>query len=194
MITNDAWKAVAIGPALKVTKLEAARRQLDTAIELWFHNGDPISIHALTFAAHEIIYRIYRNSGGSDLLFDTSRVKDEYRAMFAKALKESANFFKHAERDARPNEETFFNPAKNVLFVGVCIAGLQRMKEPLNDVEKAFLFWVYVHIPNWFVQDVGDQGIPVDTINQIRGMPMDGFLEAFCEIIRRRRSAGEIVD
>jgi hypothetical protein len=31
-----------------VTKLECARRQLDTAIELWFGDGDPISIRTLT--------------------------------------------------------------------------------------------------------------------------------------------------
>jgi len=30
---------------LKLTKLDAARRQLQTAIILWFTNGDSVSIH-----------------------------------------------------------------------------------------------------------------------------------------------------
>src|SRR5207245_10811773 len=32
---------------ITVTKLDAARRQLRTAIRLWFEEGDPVSIHTL---------------------------------------------------------------------------------------------------------------------------------------------------
>jgi hypothetical protein len=38
-----------------VTKLDAARRQLKTAIKLWFEDGDPVAIHTLIVAAYEII-------------------------------------------------------------------------------------------------------------------------------------------
>ena len=37
-----------------ITKLDAARRQLDTAIELFFANGDFVSIHALAYAAYTL--------------------------------------------------------------------------------------------------------------------------------------------
>ena len=42
--------AIAIAPlpmSLKVSKIDAATRQLDTAIELWFSGGDAVSIHTL---------------------------------------------------------------------------------------------------------------------------------------------------
>lgn len=40
---------------IQVTKLDAVRRQLETAVILWFHDGDPVSIHTLTGAAYQII-------------------------------------------------------------------------------------------------------------------------------------------
>src|SRR5260221_11225206 len=70
-----------------ITKLEAARRQLATAIELWFLDGDPISIHTLAFAAHEVVHVIFRKNGGTDLLFHSRRIKDEIRGKFNKLLK-----------------------------------------------------------------------------------------------------------
>jgi hypothetical protein len=44
--------------SLRLTKLDVARRQLQTAITLWFTDGDPVSIHTLAFAAYEIIHVI----------------------------------------------------------------------------------------------------------------------------------------
>ena len=40
---------------IRVSKLDAARRQLDCAIELWFAGKDEVSIHTLAAAAHQII-------------------------------------------------------------------------------------------------------------------------------------------
>ena len=37
------------------TKIEAARRQIDAAIELYFHEGDELATHTLVGAAHILI-------------------------------------------------------------------------------------------------------------------------------------------
>jgi len=42
-------------PSLKLSKLDAARRQLETAVALCFQEGDPVSIHSFACAAHEIV-------------------------------------------------------------------------------------------------------------------------------------------
>jgi len=36
-----------------VTKASAAKSQLETAIQLWFDDADPVSIHTLAVAAHD---------------------------------------------------------------------------------------------------------------------------------------------
>jgi hypothetical protein len=40
---------------VKLTKIEAARRQIESAIWLWFLDGDPVSIHTLAAAAHRTL-------------------------------------------------------------------------------------------------------------------------------------------
>jgi len=43
-----------IKPKLKISKLDAAKRQLETAIRLYFNEADPVSVHTLAGAAHTI--------------------------------------------------------------------------------------------------------------------------------------------
>ena len=46
---------------LAITKLDAARRQLETAITLWFHDADPVSVHTLVMAAHGFLKHLARS-------------------------------------------------------------------------------------------------------------------------------------
>jgi hypothetical protein len=86
---------------LTVGKLDAARRQLDTAIRLYFVYGDPVSIHALASAAYQLLDDLIAVRGGptgfKDLFLKIVRPDriDEAR----KKLNEAQNFFKHADRD-----------------------------------------------------------------------------------------------
>src|SRR5438045_7911123 len=49
--------------AKRITKLEAAVRQLRAAILLYFSNGDEVAIHTLAFAAHEILRQLAKARG-----------------------------------------------------------------------------------------------------------------------------------
>jgi hypothetical protein len=85
---------------ITVTKIDAAKRQLRTAIRLWFEDGDPVSIHALAFAAYEIAHVVSkkRNRARRELIFDTLMVKDGYRADWNKNIKKHANFFQTRQK------------------------------------------------------------------------------------------------
>ena len=43
---------------VKLTKLEAARRQIESAIWLWFVDDDHVSVHALAAAAHRLLVEL----------------------------------------------------------------------------------------------------------------------------------------
>jgi hypothetical protein len=105
-----------MGQALTISKLDAAKRQLETAIRLYFHQGDPVSIHTLVSAAYNIIRDINKKRGGAKMLvkeqlFD--QVRPEMRSEFHELLHKAENFFKHADRDHdaslefSPNESEF---------------------------------------------------------------------------------------
>lgn len=167
---------------IKVTKLDAARRQLRTAIRLWFNGGDPVSIHALAFAAYEVIHVVSkkRKPNRRDLLFDALIVKDEHRREFNIMLKMHGNFFKHAKNDW--NAEIEFAPALSILFLMGAAAGIRLMGERQSVEESALVFWFFIHAPEWLTPDFRkrlEDSIPVKDIAQIRAVTKPNFLKAF---------------
>ena len=105
-------------PELQISKLDAAKRQLEMAIVLYFHEADPVSIHTLTAAAYNIIRDINAKRGGlpmyvKGLFF--SIIKEEYRQEIIKKIQAAENFFKHADKDS--DEVLKFNPAQTELLI-----------------------------------------------------------------------------
>ena len=43
----------------KIDKIEAARRQLDTAIDLYFNEGDSLSCFTLSYASLKLLFDLY---------------------------------------------------------------------------------------------------------------------------------------
>ena len=169
---------------IRVSKLNAARRQLDCAIELWFADKDDVSIHTLAAAAHQIIHDINQQKGGGELLFDSAKIRDEYRREFISLAKAPMNFFKHANRDA--GEILEFSPFTSVILMMFSISGLERLGEIANDVEQALFCWLVFHRPNLITteyQKVVQERIPVDYHDEIRAISKSEF---FRTIMRAR--------
>lgn len=87
-------------PEITVSKLDAARTQFETAITLWFHDGDPVSIHTLTAAAHQICNRLVDKDGKkSPMIFNESLAAPGEFEAFRKFVVSIENFSKHAKKD-----------------------------------------------------------------------------------------------
>jgi len=92
---------VASKAKLKVAKLDAARRQLETAVRLYFSEADPVSIHTLTSAAYQVLSDVNRARRGAPMLKEQipTWVRPDATAEAKRRINEAANFFKHADRD-----------------------------------------------------------------------------------------------
>jgi len=179
--------------AITVTKIEAARRQLRTAIELWFSDDDPISIHTLAAAAHQIIHDLNRRNKGPDMMLDTKLVKDEFRKEFASEMKNAANFLKHADRGKMGIAKVFeFNPESNEHFIIFSIIGLRYLGEQLSAEEIAFERWQMFKNPD-LLTDAGkelfEQNFTVEKLAVIRATPKHKFLEAFHLIVGQAKDS-----
>ena len=164
---------------ITVTKLDAARRHLTTAIRLWFHDGDPVSIHTLSYAAYEVVHVLSRKANRTDkLLFDNDYIKDEFRSDFNKLIKAAPNFFKHADKDA--NSTLQFMPQFSEMFFLFTALGLETMGLKLGGEEKAFLIWLSIHNPQIMVDGAMKQfleGFPVKTIDEVKLLPKPQFFK-----------------
>jgi len=131
----------------RVSKLDAAKRQLDCAIGLWFEEKDEISTHTLVGAAYQIIHDLNKKRGGKDLLFDADFIKDEYRKEVREFMRKDFMFFKHADHD--PDGVTEFVPVGTLLFILCGIQTLRNMGERMSDIQSIFAAWMLFNKPEW---------------------------------------------
>jgi len=126
---------------LKVSKIDAAKRQLETAIRLYFNDADPVSIHTLTGAAHKILSDLNKKVAGPPMLTNDAIIKEEYKKEFWQKINEARNHFKHADNDSEAVID--FNPEINeILIYDACMKYEQLTGE----------FVPYVRIfGGWFV-------------------------------------------
>ena len=172
---------------IRIGKLEAARRQLRTAIKLWFRGGDPVATHTLAFAAYEILHHLSekRDPNRRDLLFDTATIKDEYRKNWNQHVRKEANFFKHADQDGDSVIE--FNPQVTEFFIVFAIAARELCGEAGTEEESVFSWWLRIHRPNLFSDEGAKllaERMPVDGLDQIRMADKHEFFEQGLKAVR----------
>jgi len=96
---------------MKLDKMEIAYRQGLTAIEMFFEEKDPVSIHTLAAAAYNILRDIsVKDNTGRMILKQKSLelIAPEYHKEWTEHVNKFENFFKHADRDHKIEIE--FNP------------------------------------------------------------------------------------
>jgi hypothetical protein len=134
-----------------VTKLQAARRQLETALTLYFDEKDPVSIHTLAAAACDVLRDLNGKVGGKPML-----VKDKGLEQFAdklgqtpnqiaNILNETQNFFKHANLDG--NKTLTFDDGQAELLLFDAVGKYTEMTKEEVPIFAAFVQWFLCHHP-----------------------------------------------
>ena len=127
---------------MSLSKIDAARRQLEPAIVLYFRDGDAASIHTLAAAAHEILAAVNRKRGSEPMISDMvlEGIKPEYRHAFDDRLKEAQNFFKHGSRDPFATLTGFSTRQSEVLLIDACLA-YGRITDDRPPVMRLVALW-----------------------------------------------------
>jgi hypothetical protein len=148
-------------PEIQTTKLDAARRQLETAISLLFNGGDAISTHTLAHAAFGILKDVATHRGATTVLATAEALAAAgKKGEFWKGFNRAGNFFKHADRDpdaalaGMPEEE---NEALVSIALSIydglgCIKSVELEAFSLwwscinfhgiDDVQESFISWL----------------------------------------------------
>jgi hypothetical protein len=85
---------------MQLTKLDGARRQIETAIKPYFACGDEVSIHTLAAASYSVIRDINEHRHGEPMLKDLHNVlSDDLAREFRAYINRPENFLKHADKD-----------------------------------------------------------------------------------------------
>lgn len=133
-------------PTVTTSKLEAARRQLACAAELFFKDGDAVSIHTLVAAAYQILSDMVKKKGDSMLLERTiNSLPEELAVTLRKHFRMPQNFFKHADKDGTETIE--FSPTQTQYMLLDATAYYWQLTGEQPLILKAFEKWFAVHHP-----------------------------------------------
>lgn len=161
-----------------ISKIDIACRHLDTAITLWFQESDPVSVHLLACASHQIIHDIIHASGGKDPFFDSPYIKSEFKIKAKNAFHQHYNFFKHADRD--PNASIEFNSSAPEGFIVYSILGLEQLSIKHKQPRTSFMVFFTLHNPTLF-GDIGThpffKTIPSDELTKMKNLTKKEFFE-----------------
>jgi hypothetical protein len=134
-----------------VTKASVARSQLETAIQLWFDDADPVSIHTLAVAAHDCFDALGKRAGKPsrwrELMAARPRIH-QIRAAYAQ------NFFKHGRKDLKKQARYMPFHGEVLLFdSAICHEAIFQKVTPLM---KAFLLRFAMSFPEFVTVDIGE--------------------------------------
>lgn len=150
----------------ELSKTDVARRQLVTAIRLYFNWDDEVSIHTLAAAARNVLCNLCERRGVThSLLLDRlldEFVKPEHHKEFRNKFRESENFFKHADRD--PDGCLTFNPeATDYMLLEAVEAYAALIGERVPELHAYRGWWLLHH--QGFLKDA-----PVEFLRRLNGL------------------------
>lgn len=132
---------------VKISKIDAARPQLRTAVRLFIQGGDPVSLHTLTAAAHELLRNLLRAQGlEASAIKDNPLVRPGKRQDFLRMINEAENFFKHADKD--PDAILEFNPQLTHPFLFDAVIMYERATGRKLKEGVIFATWYMVQYPD----------------------------------------------
>lgn len=160
-MNTDAW------PDWQITKLDAARHQLETAIRLLFEQADPVSVHTLAHASFGILKGIAEHRKEGRVLDVAKELASRGKnGEFWNGFNRTGNFFKHGDKDpdgvlsGTPEEE---NEALISLAVEL-YRNLACLVTPA--IESFYLWWRCIHFKE--IDDVKEPFISWVTENAPR--------------------------
>jgi hypothetical protein len=126
-----------------ITKLEAAHRQLTTAIRMFFDDDDVAAIHTLVCAAREI-YERHCDAQGVERMFEQSEAAnpDRTRKELWDILNGPRNFLKHPEASMDLSARLELDDGMNNAMIWVACHDCAMLCQAAQPPEvSAYLLW-----------------------------------------------------
>lgn len=139
---------------IALTKTEVAGRQLACAVRLFCEGGDPVAVHGLAMAAHEILADLSAHKGHGPMLSRLAGTVAKPRSpkgstfpgidsasaeAISTSARAAANFFKHANCD--PDERLSFDPDLSEFLLYDACARQHTIVGSWDPWLKAFVCW-----------------------------------------------------
>jgi hypothetical protein len=148
-----------------VDKVEVARRQIKTAVRLFFENCEPVALHTLVAPAHQILVSIGEKKGIHGALKNAKALQGADANKYLAHINFAFNFMKHADRDesAKINIVPLSRLTSDFLMDAILL--LQLVSGDISIEAKVFWTWFVSTYPDEFETSLPDG--PIKRIQQM---------------------------
>ena len=134
-------------PTEAIKKLEAAERQMNEAIRLFFERRDSVAVHTLAAASDQVLSDICAAKGiESPIRNDAYFIREGAHRKWFRVLKQAENFFKHAKRD--PEGTLDFSAEQTTWCLFDATSLYWRLTNDLTHEARVFLCWLFLREPD----------------------------------------------
>jgi hypothetical protein len=162
-----------------ITRKDAIERQLNTAIWLWFHEGEVVSIHTLACSALKIARDVGVKSGKKSLLID---VLNQRNKAMGKAAMVPQDFFKHARKD--PDAVLPFNPNMTPYHIYDALVLYADIYDDMSPHMKLFMIRFMLDYPEIF--GGGSPALPKGfDVENVRRLHRTEFFDQLAPLLKR---------
>ena len=137
-------------PSQTITKIEAAQRQLQQAILLFFERRDIVAVHTLACAALQVFADVGRTKGLDSFIKNPPYIREEKKKEWISVMHRAQNFFKHADKD--PDETLMFHAAATPLFIYDAMMLQVQLVGDADSACKTFITWFRLSSPDLLVE------------------------------------------
>ena len=132
--------------AIRVTKLEAACRQLDAAIRLLFEQSDPVATHTLVGAASILLSDLIEHQDPARswdrIAYEATRLTP---GAYFSVMRNAQNFFKHARDD--PAGVIDFDPTDTESLAFWAVMNASELSTLSVEMQVFQLWYIASHYP-----------------------------------------------
>lgn len=134
-------------PLITVSNESASVTQLETAIELWFTERDPISIYTLAWASLQLLHDMgSREKKPSELMLRILQLpkKERWRSGWVAAIG------KHADRRFASHNVVEYSPKMTEDVIFEATSCYQKLFDDLSPWMRVFVTWYVANYPELF--------------------------------------------
>jgi hypothetical protein len=133
---------------IHVKAIEAARRQIDTAIALLFGGGDVVAVHTLAAAGGRILSDLA--DGKTAAASPNAYIRPGREEQYEDLMDRTIAFFHYPDKDAAAMLDGVQEEINDLMLFQAC-AWYEALGNPLPPAMGAFTAWFVVMYPDLFV-------------------------------------------
>ena len=154
-------------PTEIITRIEAARREINAAVIMFLNDQDTIAVHAVAAGGLQIVTDLAAKKN-SKVGFEAmlEQIIPERREEFRKLIREPQNFIKHADRPKNHEDTLEFRPGALEPFLFIACTAYNDFTDTMTPEMFGFIFWESTRNPDLLLDKSAFKAQVLKYINQ----------------------------